>query len=99
MLERRHCAELGGECPANALKEPDPDGAFRCPMHSTAPDVVARRATWRSRGGQNTLRALPANTELPSFDNRDNIVAFAEERAHMVETGQLDPRLSAESRG
>jgi hypothetical protein len=37
--------------------------------------------------------------DLPSFDNRENIVRYAEDRAHLVEPGQLDPRLSAEARG
>jgi len=69
-----------------------------CIWHGAGVTPEDRSAIAR-RGGLQTIRSLPLTTELPSFDNRENIVAFAEERAHMVETGQLDPRLSAESRG
>jgi hypothetical protein len=46
-----------------------------------------------------TLRALARTEAVPSFNSREEIVDYAEERAHLVETGQLDPRLSAEARG
>ena len=51
------------------------------------------------RGGLKSIRALPADAPVPSFNSREEIVDYAEEQAQLVGTGQLDPRLSAEMRG
>jgi hypothetical protein len=69
-----------------------------CPWHGPSSTPESRSALAR-RGGLAKLRSLPADAVIPSFNSREEIVEYAEERAHQVETGQLDPRLSAEARG
>jgi hypothetical protein len=69
-----------------------------CPWHG--PDVTpADRALLAKKGGWAARRVLAKDTPLPTFNTRDEILAFVESRAHLVETGELDPRLSAELRG
>jgi hypothetical protein len=69
-----------------------------CIWHGPDATPESRSAIAR-RGGLQTIRSLPADTPLPSFNSREEIVDYAEEQAQLVATGQLDPRLSAEMRG
>ena len=74
------------------------DGGRECIWHGEQATPEARSAIARL-GGLRTLRALPEDAPVPSFNTREEIVEYAEEQAQLVGTGRLDPRLSAEMRG
>jgi hypothetical protein len=93
MTERRHCAELEDSCPANPLREADPDGAFRCPMHSTAPAVVAQRTGWQRKGGLSTLRTLAVDRPKADLTTPRGLRRELRELIHAVVTGQLAPEV------
>ena len=69
-----------------------------CIWHGPETTPESRTAIARI-GGLRTLRTLPPDAEVPSFNSREEIVDYAEEQAQRVATGQLDARLSAEMRG
>ena len=72
-----------------------------CRWHG--PDVTPEdRHALASKGGLMSAlmaaRILPADTPVPRWRSRTQIVRFLEEQAHLVLTGQLDRLLAAESR-
>ena len=69
-----------------------------CIWHGEQATPEARSAIARL-GGLRTLRTLPEDAPVPSFNSREEIVEYAEEQAQLVGIGKLDPRLSAEMRG
>ncbi|HEY3195575.1 MAG TPA: hypothetical protein VGK42_10110 [Candidatus Dormibacteraeota bacterium] len=70
----------------------------QCIWHGEHATPEARSAIARL-GGLRTLRTLPEDSPVPSFNSREEIVDYAEEQAQLVGIGKLDPRLSAEMRG
>lgn len=77
----------------------------RCIWHPAdleAPEDAAehRRRVAQSGGLAFVARSvLPANTPSPDFESIESITRYSSRRAHLVETGKLDPKLSAEARG
>jgi hypothetical protein len=77
----------------------------RCVWHPANVDGPAAAADHRSsvarRGGLAFFARsmLPAKTPHPDFDSIEAITRYAQARAHLVETGKLDAKLSAEARG
>ena len=91
--DKGHMSATGGPCQQNIAAS-----ASGCLWHADGVGAEARSAIARL-GGLRTIRALPPDAPVPSFDTREEIVEYAEEQAQLVATGQLDPRLSAEMRG
>jgi len=57
------CQDVTAEglpCPANARRQPDPDGRRRCPQHSIEPSVRKGIQLSRSRGGLSATGQKPA---------------------------------------
>lgn len=78
-------------------------GPRGCLWHGTPDQDVSpeeRRAIAKRGAAMAAIaagRVLAPESPAPMFQSRDEIVSYAENRAHLVETGQLDPKLSAEA--
>lgn len=102
---RHTCGAAGGVNLATGQPCGQTTGAGkRCIWHpnGTEPEAAAehRRSVARTGGLAFVARSvLPEKTPLPDFESIEAITRYAEKRARLVETGKLDPKLSAESRG
>ena len=103
MSDRLWCAETangGGPCRASAgFVVLEGDGVARCLTHTQDATRARRRDERNARGGAGRVLTLATDTRKPDFSTRRRVVKFTEDLAHLVLTGQLDPRLSAEARG
>lgn len=74
--------------------------ATACIWHSHSAEERSEMMRQASLMGQERHRKiLPKNAPKPDFSSREAIVAWSQDKAHRVLTGQLDRYLSAEARG
>lgn len=87
--DRGHVTLAGEPCPA-----PIGAKAAGCVFHTRDAAAIATKGALASR----LRRHLPADTPRPEFADTGSIVTWAQDTAHKVLTGDLDPRAAAEAR-
>lgn len=102
---RHHCGDSGGVNVVTGQPCRQATGAGRrCVWHpdvADAGEAAEHRRTVSLAGAAASLArsVLPVRTPSPDFESVEAITRYSERRAHLVETGRLDPKLSAEARG
>lgn len=90
------CGDSGGIRADGQPCEQDTPPGKRCAWHAEGADrrALAIRGSYASR----MRRYLPTEAPRPEFSSTTAIVTWAQDTAHKVLTGDLDPRAAAEAR-